>query len=77
MKKVNPRKKDALRAEYKREDFSGRLVRGKYAARVAKASNIVVLEPQVAKAFPNSRAVNKALRSLISPPKAPARRKRA
>ena len=64
MKKVSRKSNDELRAEYKRSDF-GTLVRGKYAAKVAASSNIVVLDPQVARAFPNDRAVNKALRSLL------------
>jgi hypothetical protein len=38
--------------------------RGKYARRYAKGSNVVVLEPDVAKVFPNSEAVNDSLRSL-------------
>ena len=40
-------------------------VRGKYAARARETSNIVVLEPDVAKAFPNDSAVNQALRGLL------------
>jgi hypothetical protein len=63
MKKASG-KDDQLRREYKRSDF-GTLVRGKYAQRVAAASNVVVLEPQVARAFPNDSAVNKALRGLL------------
>ena len=54
-----------MRAEYRREDL-GPLVRGKYAARYAKATNIVVIDPTLAKAFPNSEAVNDALRSLLA-----------
>ena len=53
-----------LRSEYKRSDF-GELVRGKYADRVATETNIVILEAEVAKVFPNDEAVNKALRSLM------------
>ena len=49
-----------MRAEY---DFSGG-VRGKYAARYAEGSNVVVLDPDVAKEFKTSEAVNKALREL-------------
>ena len=60
MKKVKPVAADELRPEYKREDF-GSLVRGKYAARLKAASNVVVLKPEVAKAFPNADAVNNAL----------------
>lgn len=44
-------------------DFTG-AVRGKYAKQFKKGSNVVVLEPDVAKAFPSARAVNDALRSL-------------
>lgn len=65
MKKVDPVGTDELRSEYKRSDF-GDLVRGKYAARLADESNVVVLEPEVAAAFPNDRAVNEALRALLA-----------
>ena len=44
-------------------DFSGG-VRGKYAERYHQGSNIVVLDPDVAERFPNSEAVNQALRTL-------------
>ena len=44
-------------------DFS-RGVRGKYARRYAQGTNVVVLEPDVARAFPNARAVNSSLRAL-------------
>ena len=65
MKKVRQTKRDELRAEYKRADFPGGLVRGKYAKRVQESSNIVVIKPEVAEAFPNEEAVNSALLSLI------------
>jgi hypothetical protein len=45
-------------------DFSGG-VRGKYAQRYAAGSNIVRLDPDVAKIFPDSDSVNEALRALI------------
>ena len=45
-------------------DFS-KGVRGKYAKQYADGTNIILLEPDVAKAFPDSESVNKALRSLI------------
>ena len=64
MKKASHKTTDELRPEYKRSDF-GTLVRGKYAARAAQATNVVVLEPTVARAFPNDRAVNTALRGLL------------
>jgi hypothetical protein len=56
---------DELRAEYSRSDFPGGLVRGKYAKRIKESSNIIILRPEVARAFPNEDAVNKALLSLI------------
>ena len=72
MKKVSRRAADGLRPEYKRSYF-GTLVRGKYAQRVVEATNVVVLDPKVAKAFPNDRAVNKALRGLLRDRKSSAR----
>jgi hypothetical protein len=72
MRKTDRAGGDDLRPEYKRSDF-GTLVRGKYAQRVAEATNVVVLEPQIAKVFPNDRAVNKALRGLLRSRKAAAR----
>jgi hypothetical protein len=65
MKKDKETEKDELRPEYKRDDFPGGFVRGKYAKRLKRSSNIVVLRPEVAQAFPNEEAVNKALLSLI------------
>ena len=64
MKKVKSRRSDELRPEYKRSDF-GELVRGKYTRRFKKETNIVLLEPEIAKAYPNEKAVNEALRSLL------------
>ena len=49
----------AMRENY---DFVGG-VRGKYARRSAQGTN-VVLEPDVAKAFPSAAAVNESLRAL-------------
>jgi hypothetical protein len=51
-----------MRREY---DFSGG-VRGKYAKRYAAGSNVVVLDPDVAAVFPDSEAVNSALRALAT-----------
>ena len=52
-------KDDEMRADYSRADM-GPLVRGKYAARYAKATNVVVIAPALTKAFPNNEAVNEA-----------------
>jgi len=46
-------------------DFSGG-TRGKYIKRYAEGTNVVILEPDVAKYFPDNESVNEALRSLIS-----------
>ena len=64
MKKAKT-KDDEMRAEYRREDL-GSLVRGKYAVQYEKATNIVVIDPKLAKVFPNSESVNDALRSLLT-----------
>jgi len=57
--KTKPKRKEML-DEY---DFSAG-VRGKYAVRYREGVNIVLLEPDVAKVFPNSKSVNQALRAL-------------
>jgi len=56
------RAESAMRDEY---DFS-KGIRGKYAKRFEEGTNLVLLEPEVAKYFPTAQAVNKALQSLIS-----------
>jgi hypothetical protein len=48
-------------AEY---DF-GKGTRGKYAQRYAQGTNLVLLSPDVAEVFPDTEAVNEALRTLI------------
>lgn len=50
-----------MRDEY---DFSGG-VRGKYASRFAEGSKVVVLDPDVAEAFPDSTSVNDTLRKVL------------
>nr|VFJ87696.1 MAG: hypothetical protein BECKLFY1418B_GA0070995_100767 [Candidatus Kentron sp. LFY] len=64
MKKANSQDMDELKPEYRRTDF-GELVRGKHANRASEETNVVVLEPDVAEAFPNDKAVNDALRGLL------------
>ncbi len=56
---------DELRPEYDRVTLKGG-VRGKYAERYQEGSNIVVLAPDVAAAFPSDEAVNEALRLLMN-----------
>ena len=57
--------KDEMRDEYRREDL-GKGVRGKYFARVAKGTNLVLLDDKVAKSFPTGAAVNQALLGLLA-----------
>jgi hypothetical protein len=61
MKKTKQAKKEPeMKPEY---DFRGG-VRGKYAARYARGTNVVILDPDVAKIFKDSKSVNEALRAL-------------
>lgn len=62
-----------MRAEY---DFSGG-VRGKYVAQLRRGSNVVILDPEVAEAFPDSKSVNDALRAILAVATRAGRRKRA
>lgn len=62
MKKVKDQ--DEMRSEYTREDL-GVGVRGKYYEAYNEGNNLVLLKPEVAKAFPSEEAVNEALLSLI------------
>ena len=64
MKQVKSEIADWLRPEYKRSDL-GPIVRGKYLNRVSESCNVVVLDPQLSKAFPNSASVNAALRTFL------------
>lgn len=63
-KKSNVEVADELRPEY---DFSklNDGVRGKYAERYHAGTNLVLLDPDVAEAFPTDEAVNEALRLLL------------
>lgn len=64
MKSKGNAAQDEMRPEY---DFNySEAVRGKYYRRLIKeGANVVVLEPDIAKAFRSSAAVNDALRSLL------------
>jgi len=53
-----------MRKEYRREDL-GAGVRGKYYNEYKKGTNLVLLSPDVAAAFPDDDSVNAALRSLM------------
>ena len=56
---------DELRPEYEMKSLLKGGVRGKYAARYRAGTNLVLLEPEVAKAFPNDKVVNNALKLVI------------
>lgn len=60
-KAIKKKSEDDMLPEY---DFS-KGVRGKYAKRYAEGTNVVLLEPDVAKVFTDAAAVNYALRQLI------------
>jgi hypothetical protein len=53
-----------MRPEYDLNALEGK-VRGKYYERYLKESNVVVIDPELTKAFPNAKAVNDALREAI------------
>ena len=55
---------DDLRAEYTREDL-GKGLRGKFLNSYNKGTNLVLLNPEIAKTFSSSAAVNEALNSLL------------
>jgi hypothetical protein len=54
-----------MRKLYKREDL-GKGTRGKYHTAYSKGTNLVLLGPDVAAAFPTAEAVNDALRGLLA-----------
>jgi len=65
MKKESMKMADQDIPELKRDEL-GKGVRGKYLKRFMTGSNVVVLQPEIQKAFPTSEAVNKALASLLA-----------
>lgn len=65
MSKANRPGNDDLRPEYDFGSMKGG-VRGKYVARLRKGSNLVLLDPEVAAAFPSAEAVNEALRGVLN-----------
>jgi hypothetical protein len=74
MKKPSSRRKTVdMRPEY---DFAGG-VRGKYVARYRRGTNVVLIDPALAEAFPDSKSVNDALRELLAVATRVERRKRA
>lgn len=64
MKKTTAKKSTSLRREYDLAKLRGG-VRGKYHRRYTEGTNLVLLEPEIAEAFPDAKAVNDALRVLV------------
>lgn len=72
-KKTEKRQRsNGLRPEYDFSKMEGG-VRGKYLARYRAGTNLVLLSPDVARYFPDEKAVNAALRALIQVAKKPRR----
>ena len=65
MKKADETATDALRPEYDFASMKGG-VRGKYARRFREGTNIVLIDPEMAEAFPTEAAVNEALRGVLN-----------
>ena len=65
MKKASMKTGDQDVPELKRDEL-GKGVRGKYLKYFTQGSNVVVLQPEIQKAFPTSEAVNKALASMLA-----------
>jgi hypothetical protein len=75
-KKSKSEKDDDLRPEYELSALLKEGVQGKYAKRFQEGANLVLLDPDIAAAFPNDEAVNTALRLVMQLQKLPKSRKR-
>ena len=64
MRKGKRARPDDLLPEYDFSSMKGG-VRGKYVDRLKKGSNLVILDPDVASAFPTDAAANEALRAVL------------
>ena len=65
MKKATVKHGDELRREYDLSQLKGG-VRGKYYKQATAGTNLVLIEPDLARAFPGQESVNRALRLLVS-----------
>jgi hypothetical protein len=70
MNKVESEEDDDLQPEYDFSQMEGG-VRGKYVERYRQGTNLVLLDPDVAAAFPDAKAVNDALRLLLEKKQSP------
>ena len=73
-KKFKSEMDDELRSEYDLRELLRGSTRGKYAERYRAGTNLVLLDPDVAKAFPNEQEVNEALRLVLQLTKIPEKR---
>ncbi|MGD1103757.1 MAG: hypothetical protein ABSA59_17040 [Terriglobia bacterium] len=64
MKKDKRKSTDDMRPEYNFASMKGG-VRGKYAKRYRAGTNLILLDPELAEAFPTDAAVNRALRAVL------------
>lgn len=62
---MNNEMNDELRSEYDMKSLLKDGVRGKYADKYRQGMNLALLEADVARAFPNEKAVNEALRLVV------------
>ena len=69
MKKANTKSENEMCAEYDFASMKGG-VRGKYVQQYRAGTNLVLLEPKLAAAFPTDEAVNRALRAVLNMTKA-------
>ncbi len=65
MKKTTRVLTDDMRPEYDFASMKGG-IRGKYARRAREGTNIVLIEPEIADAFPTEESVNEALKGVLS-----------
>jgi alpha-beta hydrolase superfamily lysophospholipase len=65
MKKASRKSIDDIRPEYDFASMKGG-VRGKYVKRYRAGANLVLLDPELAEAFPTDAAVNAALRAVLN-----------
>jgi hypothetical protein len=62
---MKPELDDELRPEYDMKQLLHGAIRGKYAQRYSEGTNLILLAPDVAEAFPTPEAVNEALRLVM------------
>jgi len=74
-KKLQSEMGDELRSEYDLRELLKGATRGKYVERFRAGTNLVLLDPDVAEAFPNEQAVNDALRLVLQLTKIPESKK--